>query len=48
MALGGDSSAEFTLQGESKGEPQQRGSCNVQAVPLKVKDCAVIDVMRKA
>jgi TldD protein len=47
-ALGGDASAEFTLQEESKGEPSQRGSCNVQAVPLKVKDCAVIDVMRKA
>jgi TldD protein len=47
-ALGGGQSAQFMQAGESKGEPTQQGLCNVQAVPMKVTGCAVIDVTRKA
>jgi TldD protein len=48
LAIGGAASAQFTDQGESKGEPSQAGQCNVSAVPIKVKDCSVIDMRRKA
>jgi TldD protein len=48
LALGGANSADYSAAGESKGEPSQRSQCNVRTVPIKVKDCAIIDVERKA
>jgi TldD protein len=47
-ALGGTASARDIQAGERKGEPAQRGHCNVRAVPMKVTDCAIIDATRKA
>jgi TldD protein len=48
LALGGANSAAYNAAGESKGEPSQWSQCNVRTVPMKVKDCAIIDVKRKA
>jgi predicted Zn-dependent protease len=48
VAVGGAASAQYAGQGEAKGEPSQSGQCNVRVVPIKVKDCAIIDTTRKA
>lgn len=48
IALGGEKSAQFSTAGESKGEPSQSSQCNVRAVPMKVKDCTMINATRKA
>jgi TldD protein len=48
IAVGGAASAKWAQASETKGEPSQRGQCNVCAVPMKVKDCAIIDTTRKA
>jgi TldD protein len=48
VALGGSDSAKTTDRREYKGQPSQLGDCTVTAVPIKVKDCSVINYKRRA
>jgi TldD protein len=46
-ALGGEKSAGYDMAGEYKGEPRQFCWCNINAVPIKVANCAIIDTTRR-
>jgi TldD protein len=48
MALGGPNSAKTTDTREPKGQPSQLGDSTMTVVPMKVKDCSVINYMRRA
>lgn len=47
-AIGGTSSAEWLGVRRTKGQPAQETAHSVSAVPIVVKDIAMIDIMRKA
>ena len=43
VALGGPATAETFLASQTKGQPSQTSLTNVTVVPLKVKDCAIVN-----